>query len=363
MRRPAVRRALARRGNVARTSRAVARTLCAPGATWFDRGMIIEPSVVHGLIAAQFPHWSDLPVEAVGASGTANAIFRLGPDKAVRLPRTEGSAADVATEHRWLPLLASRLPFPVPIPLAQGVPDRAFPRSWSVCTWLDGTNLIPGDGSSASELLAADLAEFVLALRRIAPADAPAAYRSESLASRDTETSEALATLDESFDGSLDGVLDGSRGGALDAARDGALDRVLDRASATAVWHEAVSAEPFTGRPVWVHGDLQPGNVLVADGRLTAVIDFGCTGLADPAVDLIAAWYLLTAGARETFRTAVEADDATWTRGRGWALSIALMELAHYRDTNPVMARIAAHVITEILTDHSRARVGPPSSP
>lgn len=317
--------------------------------------MIIEPSVVHGLIAAQFPHWSDLPVEAVGASGTANAIFRLGADKAVRLPRTEGSAADVATEHRWLPLLASRLPFPVPLPLAQGVPDRAFPRPWSVCTWLDGTNPRPGDGSSASELLAADLAEFVLALRRIDPADAPPAYRSESLASRDTETSEALATLD----GSLDGVLDGSRGGA----RDGALDKALDRASATAVWQEAVSAEPFTGRPVWVHGDLQPGNVLVADGRLTAVIDFGCTGLADPAVDLIAAWYLLTAGARETFRTAVAADDATWTRGRGWALSIALMELAHYRDTNMVMARIAAHVIAEILTDHSRARVRLPSSP
>ncbi|MFJ5048641.1 aminoglycoside phosphotransferase family protein [Streptomyces sp. NPDC088719] len=329
--------------------------------------MIIEPSVVHGLIAAQFPHWSDLPVEAVGASGTANAIFRLGADKAVRLPRTEGSAADVATEHRWLPLLASRLPFPVPLPLAQGVPDRSFPRPWSVCTWLDGTNPRPGDGSSASELLAADLAEFVLALRRIDPADAPAAYRSESLASRDTETSEALATLDEFLDGSrdgvLDGVLDGSRGGALNGALDRALDRTVDRANATAVWHEAVSAEPFTGRPVWVHGDLQPGNVLVADGRLTAVIDFGCTGLADPAVDLIAAWYLLTAEARETFRTAVAADDATWTRGRGWALSIALMELAHYRDTNPVMARIAAHVIAEILTDHSRARVRPPSSP
>ncbi|MEU4179799.1 aminoglycoside phosphotransferase family protein [Streptomyces sp. NPDC026589] len=297
--------------------------------------MITEPSLVRGLIAAQFPHWADLPVEAAGASGTANAIYRLGADKAVRLPRTEGSAADVATEHRWLPLLASRLPFPVPLPLAQGVPDEAFPRPWSVCTWLDGTNPGPGDGSSASELLAADLAEFVLALRGIDPADAPPACRGEPLASRDTETTETLA----------------------------ALGGVLDRASATAAWNEALAAEPFTDRPVWVHGDLQPGNVLVAEGRLTAVIDFGCTGLADPAVDLIAAWYLLTDGARETFRTAVAADDATWSRGRGWALSIALMELAHYRDTNPVMARIAAHVIAEILTDHSGARVRPPSSP
>lgn len=147
--------------------------------------MIIEPSLVRGLIAAQFPHWAALPVEAVDASGTANAIYRLGADKAVRLPRTEGSAADVATEHRWLPLLASRLPVPVPVPLAQGVPGAGFPRPWSVCTWLDGTNPGPGDGSSSSGLLAADLAEFVLALRRTDPADAPAAYRGEPLASRD----------------------------------------------------------------------------------------------------------------------------------------------------------------------------------
>ncbi|MFD4026445.1 aminoglycoside phosphotransferase family protein [Streptomyces sp. NPDC058576] len=284
--------------------------------------MIIEPSLVRGLVAAQFPHWADLPVEAVDASGTVNAIYRLGRDKAVRLPRTEGGAADVATEHRWLPVLAARLPFPVPLPLAQGVPGEAFPRNWSVCTWLDGTNPRPGDASSASDLLAADLAEFVLALRRIDPADAPPAYRSESLASRDTATREALV----------------------------ALGGVLDREKTTAAWNEALAAPPFTARPVWVHGDLQPGNVLVAEDRLTAVIDFGCTGLADPAVDLIAAWYLLTAGARRTFRTAVAADDATWTRGRGWALSIALLELAHYREANPVMARIAGHVIDEIVT-------------
>ncbi|PCG85506.1 phosphotransferase [Streptomyces sp. WZ.A104] len=279
------------------------------------------PSLVRGLIAAQFPQWADLPVEAVDASGTANAIYRLGADKSVRLPRTEGGAADVATEHRWLPRLAPHLPFPVPVPLAQGAPGEGFPRAWSVCSWLEGANPRPGDGSSTSELLAADLAEFVRALRRIDPADAPPAYRSEALASRDAETREALA----------------------------ALDGVLDAKAVAAAWEEALAAPAFTDRPVWVHGDLQPGNVLVADGRLTAVIDFDCLGLADPAVDLIAAWYLLTAGARETFRTAVGADEATWARGRGWALSIALMELAHYRRTNPVMAGIAAHVIDEVL--------------
>ncbi|MFD7750447.1 aminoglycoside phosphotransferase family protein [Streptomyces sp. NPDC059698] len=283
--------------------------------------MILEPSLVRRLIATQFPQWSDLPVEAVGASGTVNAIFRLGADMAVRLPRTEGGAADVATEHRWLPRLAPRVPFPVPAPLAQGVPGEGFPRPWSVCTWLDGVNPSPGDASSSSDLFAADLAEFVLALRRIDPADAPPAYRCEPLASRDTATREALAEL----------------GGVVDA-----------EAVATA-WKEALAAPPRADRPVWVHGDLQPGNVLVEDGRLTAVIDFGCTGLADPAVDLIAAWYLLASDARKTFRTALAPDDATWARGRGWALSIALLELAHHRESNPTMARTAAHVIDEIL--------------
>lgn len=302
--------------------------------------MIIDTSLVRGLIAVQFPHWADLPVEPVDASGTANAIYRLGADKAVRMPRTESSAADVATEHHWLPRLAPYLPFAVPAPLAQGVPSEDFPRSWSVCSWLEGANPAPGDGSSSLDLLASDLAEFVLALRRVDPADAPPAYRGEPLASRDAATREALARLDGASDGGLDGALDG----------------VLDAGSVTAAWEEASAAPAFTGRPVWVHGDLQPGNVLVEDGRLTAVIDFGCTGLADPAVDLIAAWYLLSARARETFRTAIAADDASWARGRGWALSIALMELAHHRDTNPVMARIARRVIEEIVPDCTRRK-------
>ncbi|NEE39649.1 phosphotransferase, partial [Streptomyces sp. SID7982] len=131
---------------------------------------------------------------------------------------------------------------------------------------------------------------------------------------------------------------------------------VVDAEAVAAAWKESLAAPPSTPTPVWVHGDLQPGNVLVADGRLTAVIDFGCTGLADPAVDLIAAWYLLTAGARQTFRTALAADEATWARGRGWALSIALLELAHYREANPVMARIAAHVIGEIVGEAAQPK-------
>ncbi|MEW2066217.1 aminoglycoside phosphotransferase family protein [Streptomyces sp. NPDC007346] len=278
-------------------------------------------ALVRTLIASQFPHWADLPVKVVDASGTANAVYRLGDDKVIRLPRTEGSAADVATEAHWLPRLAPQLPVPVPAPLAQGAPAEGFPWAWSVCTWLEGANPLPGEGSWAPDAFAADLAEFVLALRRIAPTDGPPAYRSEPLASRDVETRKVIAAL----------------GGVLDAE------------AAGAVWDRALTAPAYTGAPVWVHGDLQPGNVLVADGRLTGVIDFACMGLADPAVDLIAAWYLLPAGAREVFRTAVGADEASWERGRGWALSIAVMELAAYRESNPVMARNARWVIGETL--------------
>ncbi|MEU9058572.1 aminoglycoside phosphotransferase family protein [Streptomyces sp. NPDC048430] len=282
-----------------------------------------DAALVRRLLAAQFPAWADLPVDPVGSHGTVNAIYRLGRDLAVRLPRIEGGSKDVATESRWLPRLAPHLPFAVPTPLAEGVPAEGYPWSWSVCRWLDGTNPAPGAGSAE---FAADMAEFVLALRRVDTADAPPAYRSETLASRDTATR-----------------------GALDA-----LHGVIDTGVAATAWADALRAPAPQGPAVWVHGDLQPGNVLVSGGRLSAVIDFGCMGLADPAVDLIPGWYLLRAGARRVFRTRMGADAATWARGRGWALSIALMELSYYRTSNPVMAETARRVIGEVLGDAGR---------
>lgn len=279
-----------------------------------------DAALVHRLLAAQFPAWAELPVEPVGSHGTVNAIYRLGADLAVRLPRIEGGSKDVATEHRWLPRLAEHLPFPVPVPLAAGVPAEGYPWSWSVCRWIDGDNPAAGSGGAG---FAADIAEFVLALRRADTTDAPPAYRSEPLAARDTATREALD----------------------------ALDGVIDTTAAAGVWSDALRAPDQQGPAVWVHGDLQPGNVLVSGGRLSAVIDFGCMGLADPAVDLIAGWYLLPAGARRVFRTEVGADGAEWARGRGWALSVALMELSYYRTSNPVMATTARHVIGEILAE------------
>ncbi|MFI8993184.1 aminoglycoside phosphotransferase family protein [Streptomyces sp. NPDC053542] len=292
----------------------------------------IDVGLVRRLVGAQFPRWAGLPVEPVNSAGTSNAMYRLGQDMVVRLPRAAGSADDVAKEHRWLPWLAPRLPVAVPVPLGKGVPGEGYPWHWSVYRWLPGrTGSAPGSGPDLGSgfdpgPFAEDLAGFIGALRRIDTAGGPPSYRSEPLAARDAATRGAVETL---------------RG-------------VIDTATAAAAWEEALRAPAPTGPAVWIHADLQPGNVLVENGRLSAVIDFGCLGLGDAAVDLIAAWYLLPAGARAVFRTAVGADDAAWARGRGWALSVALAELRYYRVTNPVMAAIARHVIEEILTDHAR---------
>ncbi|MER5486722.1 aminoglycoside phosphotransferase family protein [Streptomyces sp. NPDC002812] len=286
----------------------------------------IDTDLVRRLIAGQFPQWAGLSVERVDSAGTSNAMYRLGADLVVRLPRTPGAAGDVGMEHVWLPRLAPGLPAPIPAPLGMGRPAEGYPWSWSVFGWVPGENPVPGR-IAEPDLLAKDLAEFVSALHRADPADAPASYRSETLAARDADTRTAIAELGASPDADV------------------------DTAAATALWEEALRAEPWSGPPVWIHADLQPGNLLLADGRLAAVIDFGCAGLGEPAVDLIAAWYVLPAAARPAFRAALDADDAMWTRARGWALSIALMELNYYKETNPVMAAIARHVLGELLGD------------
>ncbi|MEU1086613.1 aminoglycoside phosphotransferase family protein [Streptomyces sp. NPDC005892] len=306
--------------------------------------MLSDEDLVRALVAAQFPQWAGLPVHRTGSHGTVNAIYRLGGAMAVRLPLAEPGARDVEKEHHWLPRLAAHLPVPIPAPLAQGGPGEGYSWPWSVCRWLEGEQLNRWLAPEGCELgvgvveghpdgseLAADLAQFVIALRRVDPAGAPPAYRCEPLAARDDDTRRTI--------GSLRGVLHAAPDG-----RPGAE-------AALAVWEAALRAPAPDGPGVWSHGDLQPGNILIKEGRLGAVIDFGCMGLADPALDLMAAWYLLPATARSGFRTASGADEATWRRARGWALSIALPELAHYRSTNQVMAANARRVIGELVAE------------
>ncbi|MFF7456790.1 aminoglycoside phosphotransferase family protein [Kitasatospora sp. NPDC008115] len=285
----------------------------------------IDTGLVRRLIAVQFPQWKGLPLAPAGLTTTDNAMFRLGPELAVRLPRAAWAAGNLGREQRWLPRLARHLPVPVPVPVGQGRPSVGYPWSWSVLRWLDGANPVPGSISNPVQL-AYDLADFITALRSVQPApDAPAALRAGPLAGRDAATRAAI----------------------------GRLRGVIDTETATALWDKALRLPGPAGPPVWVHGDLTPGNLLVTGQRLGAVLDFGLLGVGDPTVDLLPAWSLLPPSARPAFRTSLAVDDATWERGRAWALSIALVQLPYYRTTNPPLAANARHVVREILTDRS----------
>ena len=292
----------------------------------------VDVSLVDRLLAAQFPQWADLPIEPVHSAGTDNAIYRLGDDMAVRLPRIQWATGQVDKEHQWLPRLAPLLPLAIPVPLAKGTPGEGYPWHWSVYQWLEGENAtiecIVDPGQAAR-----DLAHFITSLQQIDPTHGPPpgshnSFRGEPLALRDSETRAAIATLHST----------------------------LDADAATAAWEAALQAPAWDGPPVWIHGDLQSGNLLVERGRLSAVIDFGCLGVGDPACDLQVAWNLLSSQTRDVFRAALPVDDAMWARGRGWALSVGLIALPYYQSTNPVLADISRRAIDEALACTSRMR-------
>lgn len=286
-----------------------------------------DASLVRRLLAAQFPHWADLPIEPVRSAGTDNAIYRLGPEMAVRLPRVPAAVGQVDKEYRWLPRLAPLLPLAVPVPLAKGAPGEGYPWQWGVYEWLEGENATT-EHIADPRLAALDLARFIAALRQIDPTDGPPPGshnfgRGEPLANRDSSTRAAISNL----------------------------QGMLDTDSATAAWEAALQAPVWHGPPVWIHSDLQSGNLLSQQGRLSAVIDFGCLGVGDPACDLAVAWNLFSADTRGVFRAALAVDDATWARGRGWALSFGLGALLYYQVTNPVLAGIGQYAIAEVLAD------------
>jgi len=287
----------------------------------------IDIPLVRRLVAAQFPRWASLPIEPVESAGWDNTIFRLGADLAVRLPRRRVSAEHISNEHQWLPALATRLPLPVPVPLGHGVPGDGYPWRWTVCPWLPGelAALTPvADMGRAAK----NLAGFIAALQAIDPAGGPAhEFRGASLAAHDHNTRAAAAVLQDSLD----------------------IGPVL------AVWEAAVAAPPWTGQPVWMHGDLHPANLLVADQELAAVIDFGLLSVGDPACDLMVAWTYLSAEFRDVLRSALAVDDATWARGRGWALESGLRAVAYSSD-NPVLGAIGRYTLAEVLADFEGSR-------
>ncbi|MFD6274798.1 aminoglycoside phosphotransferase family protein [Streptomyces sp. NPDC060209] len=254
-----------------------------------------EQDLVRALLREQHPDLADLGLRDVNG-GWDNQLWRLGEELAVRLPRTERAPALLHTEQTWLPVLADLLPLPTPTPVRIGKPSSLFEHTWTIARWVEGE---PADHAPITRIDAAEiLAEFLGVLHRKAPADAPAnPVRGIPLA-------------------------------GLQVERDSWFEVINDYATAAAalaVWEKAVAASPWQGAPLWLHGDLHPANVVVRDGMLAGVIDFGEMCAGDPATDLSAAWILLPAGAASRFFDAYEqADEATITRARGWAVLRAL---------------------------------------
>lgn len=287
----------------------------------------IDAALVRRLIATQFPRWKDLAIRPVDFGGWDNRTFHLGDGMTVRLPSAAAYSLQVEKEHRWLPRLAPQLPLPIPVPLAMGVPAENYPWHWSVYRWIEGETATRERIASLSRF-AADLAEFLAALQRIDASGGPAPgqhnfFRGGPLNVYDGEARQAIA------------VLDGK----------------IDTDAASAVW-EAALAATWHGAPVWFHGDVSWGNLLVRQGRLSAVIDFGTSGVGDPACDLAIAWTLFKGKSRKAFRAGLAADEAMWARGRGWTLWKALITAAGHIDVNPVEVEKSRYVIDEVLADH-----------
>ena len=285
----------------------------------------VSPELVRRLLAAQQPDLAHLPVRLI-AHGWDNLMYRLGDELAVRLPRRAAAARLIVHEQRWLPVVAPRLPLPVPAPVRAGRAAPGYPWPWSIVPFLPGQLAArepPADPAGA----AVGLGRFLAALHVPAPEDAPVnRNRGVPLAERTAVVAENL----------------------------GIVGSMVDRGAALRAWRAALAAPAWGGAPVWLHGDLHPANILVHRGRISSVIDFGDITAGDPAADLSVAWMLLPADCRGDFRDAYRAvgghaeGDDTWARARGWALALSLAFLAHSAD-NPVIAAIGRRTIGAVL--------------
>ncbi len=285
--------------------------------------VIVRLPLVKRLIADQFPQWKHLIITPVPYSGTDNAIFRLGEHMVVRLPRIHWATDQVHKEDTWLPLLAPNLPLQIPTPLGTGGPAFGYPWHWAVHNWLEGQNAI--DAEVDDPVTAAlDLAAFISTLNsfNIPPhIPAPTGNRGGPLAERDADVRTAIASLE----------------GEVNVQK------------VTTAWETSLDTPTYQGEPALIHADITPGNILVNNGKITAIIDFGLLTTGDPACDLIVAWNYLNDNTRNIFRTALSVDDATWSRARGWALSGAIIALPYYLNSNPQIVAMSRRIIHEVL--------------
>jgi aminoglycoside phosphotransferase (APT) family kinase protein len=286
-----------------------------------DDEVQVDAALVQRLLTEQFPTLADLPISRMPSTGTMNAIYRIGGELYARLPRIARGVVDLERERRWLPWLAPQLPLPIPEPVGEGRPDAVYPLPWALYRWLDGE--IYSDERVDDEARAAhDLAEFVLALRRLDASEAPRAGRKPLL------------------------QLDASTRTAIAAARE-----VIDAEAALAAWADAIETPAWHGAACWIHTDLLRPNILTRSGRISAIIDFGSSGAGDPAADLIAAWSVFGPEGREVFHSIASVDDGTWRRARGFALHQAALIIPYYADTNPRFAALARRTVEQVLID------------
>jgi aminoglycoside phosphotransferase (APT) family kinase protein len=289
----------------------------------------ISTALVEQLISEQFPQWADLPIRPVKFGGWDNRTFHLGDDMNVRLPSAAHYALQVEKEQHWLPRLAPYLPLRIPAPLAIGRPGRGYPWHWSVYRWLPGETATHAPIADLGSF-ATTLGEFLAALQRIDARSGPPPgqhnfFRGGPLAVYDHETRRALE----------------------------ALEGRIDVATARVVWEVALGSA-WNNAPVWFHGDVASGNLLVENGQLSAVIDFGTSGVGDPACDLSISWTMFDETSRAAFRDALPLDEETWARGRGWTLWKALIVAAEMPGTDRREIEKSRRVIDAVLSDHRR---------
>lgn len=288
--------------------------------------LIIDKTLVSRLIASQFPQYTSLPISPVAVSGWDNRTFHLGEQMLVRMPSDAEYELQVEKEQMWLPRLAPFLPVPIPTPLGMGMPGEGYPWKWSIYGWLEGKTITSAKLSNLNDI-AKDLAKFLTAFQRVDSTGGPqpglhSFYRGEDLKVYDAETRQAIECLKGKIDTDL----------------------------ATKIWETALSTR-WQDTPVWVHGDISPGNLLTQNGKLCAVIDFGQLSIGDPACDLAIAWTLFEGESRKIFRDMLPLDKSTWARGRAWTLWKALIVAAGIADTNAVEAKKSYHVIDTLFLD------------
>lgn len=286
----------------------------------------IDENLVRELIGAQFPHWSHFDLKRINSNGTDNVIFRLGNEMCARLPLIPSASEKLNKELACLPLLPD-LPLEIPTPIASGEATKAYQSPWAVYRWIEGIE-VNAAGLNDMDAAAESVAEFVRALHESDASEIPSYgqqnnFRGCPLKERDIPTRHAVEDLSDIYN----------------------VTELMD------FWEKTLTISHWDNHLVLIHGDIHAGNLLMRNGNVTAVVDFGLMGIGDPAVDLIVNWSLLTKITRERFRSVLKTDDDTWFRGRGWALSTAVIALAYYRHSNHFLTKMSKRVISEVLGD------------